>query len=109
MLKTPLLALMEEKNKTIEDKINYHLMALKLISEFTDDARSAIDRDHEWEELTFLLYKRYYLEHLKIKNYLKKYPIRNPFLLEDSTLEAREILEHIKSSEGREQLAKIEL
>ena len=49
MLKTPLLAHIELKNKTTEDKINYHFMALKLISEFTDDARSAIDRDHEWE------------------------------------------------------------
>lgn len=35
----------------------------------------------EWEELNFLIYKKFYIERRKVLNFLQKYPMRNPFCI----------------------------
>jgi len=40
----------------------------------------------DWDELNFLIYKKFYLERMKVLNFLKKYPIKNPFCIKRASI-----------------------
>jgi hypothetical protein len=43
----------------------------------------------DWDELNFLIYKKFYLERMKALNFLKKYPIKNPFSIKRASIETK--------------------
>jgi hypothetical protein len=54
----------------------------------------------EWEELNFLIYKKYYIERNKIVNFIKKYPMKNPFFIYNAEITSKEIIDYMKTPEG---------
>ena len=105
--KDPILQYIDLEHKTIGDKINYHLDVLSILADFVESWWRANEDEDEWEELNFLIYKKFYLERVKVQNFLRKYPIRNPFKLSNAHADAKQILTFMKLSTGKIRLQKI--
>jgi hypothetical protein len=56
----------------------------------------------EWEELNFLIYKKYYIERIKVFNFIRKYPMKNPFNLFRGEISSKEVINFMKEKEGEE-------
>ena len=66
------------------------------------------NKNAKWSELILLLYKKFYQEVCKIRNILKKRPIKNPFVFKNLGISPKEIIPFIKSKTGQDQLQSIE-
>lgn len=54
----------------------------------------------EWEELNFLIYKKYYIERRKVVHFISKYPMRNPFNVYNAEISSKEVIDFMKSDQG---------
>lgn len=90
---------------TCRDKINAHLQILHSMSHFVYESIKFDEIGDEWEELNFLIYKKYYIERRKVLNFIQKYPMRNPFCIYNAEISSKEIIQFMKTEEGNALLA----
>ncbi len=55
----------------------------------------------EWEELNFLIYKKYYIERRKVLHFLQKYPMKNPFCIYNAEISSKDVIEFMKTLAGK--------
>lgn len=91
------------------EQINKHLQIIEEIYVFLQESLSYHEDSQEWKELHFLLLKKYYLERRKVVHFLKKYPMKNPFLISSCKLSLKEVLAFLQGSEGHDLLVQLEL
>jgi hypothetical protein len=63
------------------DRLNFHLDIIQTLSDFVYNSTQISTDAEEWEHLNFLVYKKYYIERVKVLQFLKKYPMKNPFCI----------------------------
>jgi hypothetical protein len=77
-----------------------HIRILQTLSHFVYESTRFDVVTEEWEELNFLIYKKYYIERVKVLNFINKYPIRNPFNVYNAEISSKEVTDFMKTEEG---------
>ena len=89
-------------NLTIQEQIKEHLDIIEHIYTFLQESIQFHSDLDEWQELHFLLLKKYYIERQKVVHFLKKYPMKNPFSIANHKISLKEALNFMKTAEGCE-------
>lgn len=74
---------------TVIQKIEFHIELINTLSNFVYKSTELEYLMEDWDELNFLIYKKFYLERMKVLNFLKKYPIKNPFCIKRASIETK--------------------
>jgi hypothetical protein len=77
-----------------------HIRILQTLSHFVFESTRFDIVTEEWEELNFLIYKKYYIERVKVLNFISKYPMRNPFNIYNAEISSKEVIDFMKTEDG---------
>lgn len=61
--------------KSIIEKVNLHVGTLEMIADYTHEFKKMYEHVEEWEELIFMTYKKFWVERVKVVEYMKKFKI----------------------------------